>query len=213
MDEAQHGRARLVALVPVSRRGRVRVMWTIDRSADLRVCGEGATVECSHRHERCMRARSAWLGREVLCVGNDWAAAARTCGTPSTQRGYSACSQAYSAYSQGYSEYSQGVLRELKGGTLSTHIGYSAYSQRVLGALPGGTRRTHRGYSEYSQGDTLMWHAEPPDDGAGPTPLSAPTRRAYLCTLIRLVSERTRTRTVGCDRLPDPPISYWYIRM
>jgi hypothetical protein len=60
-------------------------MWTIDRSADLRVCGEGATVGCSDGHERRMRARIAWLGGEGLYVGNDWAAGARTSGTPSTR--------------------------------------------------------------------------------------------------------------------------------
>ncbi len=81
-------------------------MWTIDRSADLPLCGEGATVERSHRHERRMRARNAWLSREGLYVGNDWAAAARTSGTR-----YSECSH---------------------GGTLSTRRDYSEYSKGVV---------------------------------------------------------------------------------
>jgi hypothetical protein len=57
MDAAQHRRARPLPLIPVSRRGRVRVMRTIYRSADLPLCGEGTTVECSNGNERRMRAR------------------------------------------------------------------------------------------------------------------------------------------------------------
>jgi hypothetical protein len=51
----------------------------------------------------------------------------------------------------------------------------AAYAQRLLRALTGGTLGTLRGYSGYTR------QAVPPDDGAGPTPLTAQTRRAYPC--------------------------------
>jgi hypothetical protein len=134
VGEAQHRRARLVPLIPpVSRRGRAHV--NVDhRSFGGSVCvRRGQRSNAAMGHERRMRARSAWLGREVICVGNDWAAAPRTSG-------------------MGYSEYSQGALGVLTGGTLSAHTGYSECSQGVLGVLTAGARSAHRGYSEYSQG-------------------------------------------------------------
>ena len=124
------GRGGCRSPIRVSRRGRVHFMWNIVRSAHLTLCGEGATVERSHGTRALSESASARLGRESLCVGNDWSAAARTSGirtaaTPSTHRGYS-------GYSHGVLWVLTGVLRVLTG--LSTHRGVSA------AARPSGTR-------------------------------------------------------------------------
>jgi hypothetical protein len=191
-----------------------------------------------------MRARNAWLDGQRLYVGNDWFAAARTCGvryseysqralgvltggTPSTHRGYS-------EYSQGVLRVLTGVLRVLTGGTRSTHRGYSECSPRVLRVLTEGTLSTHRGYSEYSQGvltgvcPQLRVRAArgkaslSPDDRAGPTPLTAPPRRAYLRAR---VAARLSAHAHVCVRPIARPthvlfvyyhmkyMAYWYLRM
>jgi hypothetical protein len=122
-------------------------MWTIYRSADLPLCGEGATVERSDG-KRAPHESAESLARKgkafVSAATGPQLRVRAACGTPSTNKGTLSTHR-------GYSEYSQGVLRVLTGGTLSTHTGtlsahrgYSEYSH--------GCSECSQGYSEYSQG-------------------------------------------------------------
>jgi hypothetical protein len=73
------GRGCCRSSIPVSRRGRVHFMRTIVRSADLPLCGEGATVERSHG-ERAQRANRH--GGHSPQAGCDRAAGARILPSP-----------------------------------------------------------------------------------------------------------------------------------